>query len=122
MVTDWNAYVRFRPEFIEVLDPALYSPEWLDAMVFTGQFHLFTAENSAILAAIKVYPTGFKELEGQAAVGNLDEIVRQLIPQAEDFARSQGCSAAVIESRAGWAKTMKRYGYHLHQTAIRKAL
>lgn len=122
IIEQWREYQRFRSDFIAVLDPELYNPEWLDMMLWSGQFRLFTSEKSAILTSIKVYPTGIKELHGEIATGNLGEIVRQLIPQAEAFARTQGCKIAVIQSREGWAKAMKRFGYNIHQTSIRKAL
>lgn len=119
-VVKWPEYLRFREQFIEILDPNLYTPEWLDMMVYTGQFYLFTSGESAILASIKVYPTGLKELQGEAAVGNLGEIARKTIPLAEDFGRSQGCSLAVIQSREGWSKVLKNY--KTYQTCIRRAL
>ena len=122
IIEQWREYQRFRSQFKEVLDPATHTIEWLDMMLWSGQFRLFTSEKSAILTSIKVYPTGIKELHGEIAIGNLGEIVRQLIPQAEAFARTQGCKIAVIQSREGWAKAMKRFGYNLHQTSIRKAL
>ena len=115
-------YQRFRDQFISILDPALYTPAWLDCMVLTGQFRLFTSERSAILASIHVYPTGLKEVHGEAAVGELKEIVSSTIPQAEVWARSQDCTLASIQSRPGWIKMMKHSGYDLHQSCIRKVL
>lgn len=115
-------YQRFRDRFISILDPALYTPAWLDCMVLTGQFRLFTSERSAILASIHVYPTGLKEVRGEAAVGNLGELIRHAIPQAEVWARSQDCTLASIQSRPGWIKMMKHSGYDLHQSCIRKVL
>jgi hypothetical protein len=121
-LVEWEEYRRFRSRFLEILDPELYTAEWLDTQVWTRNFRLFSTAESAILFGVKVYPTGLKEAEGQAAVGNLGEITRQLIPQFEAFGRAHGCRIATIQSRVGWAKVMKSQGYEVHQTLIRKAL
>lgn len=118
----WAKYLRFRDRFAALLDPAYYTIDWLDEQVRSGEFLVFTGDNSAILASIKVYPTGLKELHGMAAVGNLVELVGSLIPVAEQFGRSIGCAVGVIESREGWGKVMKAHGYELYQTSLRKTL
>lgn len=115
-------YWRFRDKFAKVLDPRYYPLEWLDVQIATGKMVLFTTSNSAILASIRTYPSGLKELHGELAAGNLETVVSQLIPQAEAYGRLHGCEIAVIQSREGWAKVMKASGYSLHQTSLRKAL
>ena len=118
---DWAGYLRVRPALAELLDPRFYTVEWLDHQVITGAMHLFIDGDSCILASVKVYPTGAKELHAEAASGEL-KVVTSLIPQFEEFGRSQGCIIAVVQSRAGWKKIMKKYGYELHQTSVRKAI
>ena len=121
-MVNWPEYLRFRDAFAGVLDPRFYTIEWLDGEVVCGRLLLLTHGDSAILFRVKVYTTGLKELVGELATGELLEITQALIPLAEQFGRSIGCERAVIESRAGWVKAMRSYGYELHQTTIRKAL
>jgi len=116
----WSEYTRFRPAFAQILDPRFYTIQWLDSQVVSGKFRLFSDDNSAILVSIRTYPTGLKELCGEAATGNLSAIARKLIPQSIEWAQSIGCTSARIESRAGWAKAMKKDGFEIHQVAIRK--
>lgn len=118
----WPEWLRFRESFIALLDPACYSAAWLDAEIATGRMLLFTGNDSAIIANVRTYPTGLREFEGQAATGNLAEIVGDLIPLAEAYARQIGCQFASIASREGWAKVMKSSGYSIHQTTLRKTL
>ena len=122
VLSQWIEYQQFRSEFAKVLDLNYYPLEWLDIQVMTGGMVLFTTADSAILASIKTYPSGLKEVHGEVAVGNLETIRSQLIPQAEAYGRLHGCEIAVIESRAGWVKAMHKDGYELHQTSIRKVL
>ena len=49
-------------------------------------------------------------------------IVNVLIPRAEEWGRSIGCTLAIIESRPGWAREMKKHGYSTHQISISKEL
>lgn len=118
----WQAYLPWREAFYALLDPALYTPAWLDGEVACGRFHLFTGAHSAILCSLKSFPTGLKEIHGEAAVGKLGEISSHLIPQAETWAKSIGCRSASISSREGWAKVLNRQGYSIYQTTMRKAL
>lgn len=121
-MSNWSRYLQYRDRFAALLDPDYYTIDWLDEQIRRDEFLVFTGSESAILTSIKVYPTGLKELHGQAAVGNLAEIIGSLIPTAEQFGRSIGCAVAVIESREGWGKVMKAHGYDLYQTSLRKVL
>jgi hypothetical protein len=119
---DWNAYQRWRARFHAALDPALHTPAWLDGEVACGRLALFTAADSAIIASVKTYPTGLKEVQGELAVGKRAEIVGSLIPRCERWAQATGCRSAQISSREGWTKIMRSHGYNTYQTTIRKAL
>lgn len=119
---NWSDYYLWRHDFGEVLDRRYYSLKWLDDMVLSGRVKLFTSDHAAILAEIKEYPTGARDVHGLVAAGNLGEIVETLIPQAEEWGRAMGCLGAVIESREGWGKVLKTNGYEPFQTAIRKEL
>lgn len=115
-------YLRWRNDFVALLDPELYPAAWLDDQVASGEMVLFSGEKSAILCSVRVYPSGLKEVHGQAAVGELSSIVSTLIPLAESYAKSIGCRYASIASREGWSREMRQHGYTLYQTEIRKVL
>ena len=119
---NWSGYLRFRSDFAEVIDPRLYTIEWLDEEVLAGAALLWVGRNAAIIARIKHYPTGAYDIEGLIAAGDLEEIAGELIPAAEDWGRAQGCVGAIIQSREGWARVLKGAGYSVHQVALRKGL
>jgi hypothetical protein len=102
------------------MDERYHTLEWLDDQVLTGKAYFWRSDNAAIIAEIRTYPTGAKDIHGLIAAGELDEIVNVLIPQAEEWAREQGCIAAQIESRPGWARALK--DYEPHQLIVRKEL
>lgn len=116
----WSNYLPWRDAFHAMLDPALYPAAWLDGEVACGRMLLFSTPDAAILASVKTYPSGLKELEGQAATGKLSDIVGNLIPASLRWAQSIGCKSAVIESRKGWVKMLP--DFKVHQTRIRKVL
>lgn len=111
-------YLAFRDEIV-ALDPERYPAEFIDRQVLEGAWRCWGCHEAAILAEIKTYPSGFKELHGIAAAGELRAIVG-LIRLAEEWARGQGCARAVIESRPGWAKALPEY--EPHQYSVRKEL
>lgn len=118
MLGTWAEYQRFRSDFHALLDLMLYTPEWLDGEVATGRFMLIAGKNSAILFSLKLYPTGYKEIHGEAATGKLSEITGDLIPQAERYGQSIGCHGTQISSREGWGKILK--SYQKYQITVRK--
>ena len=120
--SDWQTYFRFRDEFEEALDPVRYTLHWLDEQVLTGEFMVWGTLRAAILCKIEHYPTGARDIHGMLAAGDLETIVEKLIPDAEEWAREQGCIGSKIESRAGWVRVLKGAGYELHQSTLRKDL
>ena len=111
-------YAQWRARLIEAMDLRLYLPNHLDIALQNGAQFLAN-EKAAIVFGVKTYPTGAKVLHGLCAVGELDSI-KELIAQAEGIGRRAGCIAASIESRPGWARTMKDYA--TYQVAIWKDL
>jgi hypothetical protein len=113
-----DAYTRFRNEFAGLLDERFYTLDWLDCQVFNGAIRALGNDKAAILFEFKRYPTGWLELQGTAAAGDLETIKDELIPAAEAVAKQMGCGSAQIESRAGWSKLLK--DYEVHQVSIKK--
>src|SRR3546814_148757 len=122
LVNDWQEYLRFRDRFANILDRRFYTREWLDYQVLTGNFRLFSADDSAILVSTKVYPTGAKELHAEAAVGELKAIEASLIPHFIEWAKRTGCIAASVESRPAWRRVMRKFGLETYQTTVRRLL
>lgn len=112
------AYEAFRSELSSILDERFYTIEWLDCQVANGAIRVLGNDKAAILFEFKRYPTGWLELQGMAAAGDLAVIKDELIPAAENVAKGMGCGSAQIESRAGWAKLLK--DYEVHQITIKK--
>ena len=115
-------YLRFRQLFAEAMDSRLYTIEWLDDQILSMRAQIWFSDSASIVTEIKEYPTGARVIHGLVAAGDLHEIVEQLIPKAEEWGRQLGCALAIIESREGWARALKQYGYEPFQTAIAKGL
>lgn len=113
-----NPYIKFRDEIVS-LDPERYPPAYIDHMVASGEWRCWGTTHAVILAEIKTYPSGSKELHGVAAAGELRAIIG-LIALAEEWARGMGCTRSVIESRPAWVKALP--DYELHQVSVRKEL
>ncbi len=120
--SDWERYQAFRDEFASALDPERYTIAWLDAMVWSGEYLVWSTPNACILCELKRYPTGAVDIHGMLAAGELSEIVETLIPQALAYGRQIGCIGGLIDSREGWAKVLKEKGWQVHQTRLQIAL
>ena len=118
----WEAYLRFRPGFAAASDERFYPMAWLDREVAEGRVLIWWTDAAAILAEIKVYPSGLYDLHGLLATGRLSDIADNLIPQAEAWAHSVGCDGVLIQSREGWQRVMRGRGYETYQVSIRRPL
>lgn len=114
-------YARWRGRFAEAIDESLYPLEWLDRRVEEGSARFWANDKAAILAEIKAYPSGAREVHGMVAAGDLDAI-KALIPLAEQFGRDCGCCRASIASHPAWARLMREEGYEMSQATIVKVL
>lgn len=122
IVPDWAAYLHWRPRFAEAMDPVFYTPEYLDDLILAGRAMLWLVSDAAMVTEIREYPGGARVIHGLVAAGELATIVNDLIPEAEVWAKAQGCSHAMIESREGWARALKLHGYEVHQVSVVKGL
>lgn len=115
------SYLEWREEFAKALDPTFYTIHYLDSLVWAGRAFFFENGTAAAVAEIRAYPTSAKDVHGLVAAGDLTGIV-DLIPEIEAWAKRMGCIGAIVESRPGWQKVLKQYGYQPHQIAVRKVL
>jgi hypothetical protein len=104
------------------MDGRLFTIEYLDTLIGQMKAQVWYGERSAIVTEIKEYPSGARVIEGVVAAGDLSEIVETLIPKAEEWGRSIGCTLALIQSRQGWARALKPAGYSPFQIAVAKQL
>ena len=114
-----TAYLHHRDAFAELLDPRRYTIDWLDRQVAKGAFKVWGNDGAAIVTEIKHYPTGAMDIHGMCAAGALWAI-RELVADAEAWAKANGCIGAEIASRPAWARVLE--GYAVHQVTIRKDL
>lgn len=120
--TEYSGYLAFRDEFIKILDPRLYTEEWLDAQVWAGFIRAEADDDAALLYKFKSYPTGATELHYMAAAGNLETLIGTLRPRVEAHAKERGCVFVSVASRAGWARKLKPHGYEQYQLLLRKEI
>jgi len=114
------AYLRYRDDFAETLDPRTHTIEWLDAQVFAGFIRVWPAHDACLLTSIRQFPTGAFEVHVEIAAGNRETLVGNVIKRVEVWAQEIGALFVTISSREGWARVMKSHGYEMHQAEIRK--
>jgi len=115
-----GAYQKWRPKFEAVMDPRMYSIGWLDGQVWSGRAWFWGNNKAGIVAELRHYPTGNFDIHGLVAAGDVVTVRDVLIPEAEAWAKSIGALGAIIESREGWLRVLKRSGYHPWQVSCRK--
>lgn len=119
---NWAGYCEFRQAFREVMDERYHTLPWLDEQVLGGKVQFWRSDNAALLTEFKTYPTGAVDIHVVISAGDMAEVIGILRPAAEQYGRENGCIAATVESRQGWARALKPHGYESHQLTVRKEL
>ena len=115
-------YARWRSAFAAALDPRLYPIDHLDTLVRKGRAQLWASDRSALVTELRPFPSGAWAIHTLVAAGDMAEIVGELRPQAEAWARGLGCTLSIVESREGWARALKPHGYAPFQVSLIKSL
>lgn len=116
-----SSYVQHRDALAAMLDPRLYTIEWLDEQIASGKFTLWANDNAVLITELRTYPAGAREIHAMTAAGSLESI-SELRERAEQWARGVGVEFASAASRPGWARVLERFGYEIHQVEVRKEL
>lgn len=86
-----------------------------------GQAQFWPGARSAMVTEVKVYPTGFKEIIGWLAAGNLQEI-EVMMGFAEAAAKANGCHRVNLTCREGFKKPFANLGYRQKMIVLVKDL
>lgn len=116
------SYARFRAMLAEANRSDFYPIEWLDAQVATGMAVPIIGDNAAMVIGARLYPGGARIGHIKAAAGDMDELIHELGPKAEEWGRAHGCTMALIEGRPGWSRALRKHGWRAHQVALLKDL
>jgi len=98
----------------------MYTIRELDHEIAAGDVQFWSCDNSAMVTRI-VHHDGADRI-GQAdwVVGDIDEIVAELIPQAEAGFWKAGCARIMFEGRLGWKRILKGHGYRDYSVTLIK--
>jgi hypothetical protein len=88
--------------------PAGHTLDDVKALVERREARLWSGRASAMVTELQVWPQE-KWLLFWLAGGDLDELVNELRPMAEDYARENGCSRSIIIGRPGWERALTGY-------------
>ena len=115
-------YARFRKRLAQALEPQFHPIEYLDGLLERGEAIAFANDDAILICELLNYPGGARVINVLIAAGKKADIIGSLREQAEEWARGVGCTHALVESRAGWAKALKQFGYEPYQVTVRKEL
>ena len=91
------------------LNNGLYESEDILRSLVSGEYHLFTADKSALVTSLQSFPRK-SVLHVFLAGGDLLEL-EELYKEVEQFAHYMNCSAITLLGRFGWKKSfLTKYG------------
>lgn len=105
-----NAYLRHRAEIAQILDERFYPLWWVEGRISAGEIDLLHNDTAIIGIEVRNYPGGARELHGLFAAGDKAG-VKELVKQALALAEAAGLTCAAIESRGGWEREFRDFGF-----------
>lgn len=78
--------------------------------VLAGDAQFWPGKTSAIITEVHEFPRK-NVLHFWLAGGNMIELVEQMVPCAEAWGRTMGCTGFTISGRQGWGRVMASKGY-----------
>lgn len=77
-----------------------------------GNAHFWPGRNCAGVTQFWMFPKA-KALNYWLAGGDLKELVEEMLPCIENWARLQGCNKIIVSGREGWGRVLRPLGYHM---------
>ena len=102
--------------------PEPYTEAEVLESVSTGYAKMFKADDSIMILTLQEHGDGSRSAHCWMASGKLDTIKNELMPQAEKWAKDNGCNRATIEGRRGWARVLRDAGYREETVTLGKQL
>ena len=81
---------------------------------------LWCGEKSAIVTELHQFPQNRKKARIWLAAGDMDELVNEMLPDVEEWARKEGCMAVTIVGRKGWLRKLQKHYTQDYVTLERK--
>lgn len=113
-------WAYWREEIAKAADGEHHSIESIEALIMRGVLKVWIAADCCLLLELMDYPKA-RACQVMWAAGDLDAIKAQS-PGVEAWAKSQGCTEMLVESRPGWQRALKDIGYQPWSVTVRKAL
>lgn len=122
-MTPSENWVRCRPWIEAALeyDSGFYRIEDIEQMIAGENALFWPGKRSAVVTQFWHFPRN-KALNYWLAGGDLHELIDEMRPCIETFARSVGCTDIILAGRPGWRRPLGEHGYAPVWTAFRKDL
>ena len=77
--------------------------------VWRQKAQLWCGEKSAIVTELHQFPQNRRKARIWLAAGDMDELVNEMLPDVEEWARKEGCMAVTIVGRKGWLRKLQEH-------------
>jgi hypothetical protein len=91
------------------------------AMVLSDEAQFWPGRESAVITEVLTLPK-VKALHVWLAGGNMAELIDEMLPAMENFARLAGCDRFSVAGREGWERVLRKKGFEPAWRVVAKEL
>ena len=123
MIERARLFIEALPFLTDAMDliARQYNHDDVFAEYMQGRCHLIMSDKPAVLSRIETNPRG-KTCEIWLCGGELEDLLKNLLPQVERWGLMNGCQDVAYIGRNGWLKKMDEHGYRNGGASMWRAL
>lgn len=122
-MTGPQEWARCRPWIEEALTYArgTHTIEDVEEAIETGEAHFWPGKQSAVITEFHFFPR-LTTLHFWLAGGDMNELLTDMHPVIEAWAKAAGATRITLAGRPGWLRAMKPHGYEPRWSICAKEL
>jgi hypothetical protein len=114
------SWADWRDQIASACDGSHWTIDGIEQQIAMGRLHILEPKDCCLLVEVVDYP-GARACQVMWAAGNLTSILAAS-RDVEAWARLQGCTEMLAESRPAWGRALQRIGYSPWSVTSRKPL
>ena len=94
----------------------------IEEAILKKEAQLWTGKKSVLVTQIETFPRNNKKCRIWLAAGNKEELVEEMLPAVEAWAKGGGCTAVIIAGRKGWQRVLADKEYKQNYVSLERKI
>jgi hypothetical protein len=116
----WNAAAPIITRALDYQDTHTITD--IEEAIQKKRAQLWVGKKSVLVTQIDGFPRGGKKCRIWLAAGSMSELVDEMLPAVERWAKEEKCTAVIISGRKGWARVLAKKQYKQNYVSLERKI